>query len=121
MDISLNTTITETVHLTPIAQALTDARALITPVAQWTQGELALNNDGHAVNSKDKTAICWCAAGSIRKVSNTDYEFTASFNFLKVYILTGAQYIADYNDNHTHTEILQLFDTAIAAAKELGV
>lgn len=90
--------------------ALRRARDLISDPARWTQGEFARDVEGVGVAPNSDKATCWCALGALRRV-------TRSFNVpwrLIGGISQNHLYITDFNDGHTHVDVLAAFDAAIA-------
>jgi len=55
-----------------IAEVLTRAADLIEPEGAWLQGEMAEDADGFEVSAGEPTAVCWCIAGAIRRVSSAN-------------------------------------------------
>jgi hypothetical protein len=98
--------------MTP-SEILTAARELISVPERWTQGDYAKDKDGRSCLEDDEGAVCYCSVGAISKVrfSSVALEFLAR---------EAGGYIPDFNDTHTHAEVIAAFDRAIAAAKERG-
>ena len=96
--------------MTPL-ETLKAARQLISDPAKWTQGWFAKNERGFTVSEDHPDACCWCALGAMRKVSPSwkGYHQTAAI------LMNGSLLrVSDFNDTHTHAEVLALFDAAIA-------
>jgi hypothetical protein len=94
------------------------ARKLIEKPRAWTKGAPAKDKRGEFVSPMDKRAVCWCALGAVERIaraigSKSDVENSAHY-FLYCAIRTS---IAEYNDTHTHKQILGRFDRAIALAE----
>ena len=51
-----------------VKAVLIEARRLISDIENWTQRELAHDNDGKVVEPSEPGAYCWCADGAVRKV-----------------------------------------------------
>lgn len=57
-----------------VAQDLRDAKALISDMDNWTQGEYACDASGAPIEATSYLASCWCATGAIRKVTRSDFS-----------------------------------------------
>lgn len=116
-------------------EVLERARALITPPEAWTTKAFArtakgiLFPEGQRVQHSAPEAVCWCAVGACRKAAGVkrlfDENYAASDRAVQA---LGKQLrpegwegsfadVHSYNDDHTHAEVLALFDRAIAAEK----
>ena len=100
--------------------------------AGWTQGALARNAMQEEVLYVDTHATCFCTSGAIHRALYKNapvenYGETVDDVFDIVWDLLGDEYypggIALWNDNpdRTKEDVLELFDKAIAMAKERGV
>ena len=101
-----------------IADVLQKARDLIATPDNWTQGEYARDGHGHATRPRNSRAVCWCSSGAIMKVMDVDYSPDDALAVL--HQAGGFQWdmnIPKWNDsmNRKHSEVLALFDAAIAA------
>ena len=88
-------------------EVLTEARRLIEDEANWFGG-------GEA------TAKRCCALGAIGRAGETSNEYIAARNALARIIGSEnnpGSAIVDFNDSHTHAEVLDLFDRAINKEK----
>lgn len=92
-------------------EIIKSARELISDPERWSQGWYARDKRGDWTNFNSPTACKWCAMGAIRKMANADYEGYCVYLFA---LVGGAWELDDFNDNHTHAEVLALFDKAIA-------
>lgn len=103
-----------------VKEVLIAARAKIADPANWTQGSFAKDIDGCQVWPWDEDATCLCAMGAIA-VSVGGYDqhsidsvfATPYFDALSE--VMGAGDVVQFNDTHTHAEVLAKFDEAIAA------
>jgi hypothetical protein len=100
--------------MTPV-EALKAARALIADESRWTKGHMARGPYGELRDANAPEAVCWCAVGAIRKVTETDDEDTAARRLLQSAIPSG-DWIAEFNDRVNHADVLRLFDRAISKA-----
>lgn len=93
-------------------EVLKEARKLIETPTQWTQNTLARDVNGHATDLFSGDAVCYCAVGAIETVNggNAGYE---------AHIALGATVskklcsFAEYNDTHSHAEVLAVWDETI--------
>lgn len=110
-----------------VAQTLARVKARIQDPAHWTQGELARNFKGQVAAPRAPTATCWCLVGAIGKELNTHYRNCLSSGERDVILDAIAQEqgyrveIPQYNDTHSHAEVLNILDNAIKLAKELNL
>lgn len=100
----------------PVVQILKDARALIADEKNWTQGALARGPSGGVVSYKSSVAVCFCSIGAIERIAK---KSTKALQVVEKFyrILPSGDGLADFNDSHTHAEVLALFDRAIARAE----
>jgi hypothetical protein len=103
------------VCMTPI-ETLKAARQLITDPAKWTQGDFARDAKGYGVFSEDRDAVCFCALGAIYSFnSNGPVPCLDAYTALREFCFRKFSCeVSDFNDTHTHAEVLALFDAAIA-------
>jgi hypothetical protein len=93
------------------------ARNLISDPAHWTQGYWARTADGDLVQPEHPMAVCWCVAGAVNKVGLLDKKaiWMAIIALETILDVTPwKRLLFDYNDEHTHAEVLALLDRAIA-------
>ena len=98
-----------------VAEVLRAARAKIEKPEHWTQGVLSRDANGTpsfyaAAHTK---AVCWCASGAIFSAAGESDPLDALDAFRSM--INGS--IPQFNDTHTHAEVLAAFDKAIAAAE----
>jgi hypothetical protein len=92
------------VNTPDVLQALKDARALIADETNWCQGKVF---DGHKC----------CAYGALKKVTEGGRRNTLRWLAqiqLEALLTHGYTALSYFNDTHTHAEVLNLFDRAIA-------
>lgn len=97
------------------AEILKKARELIKDPENWTQKACARDKYGYEVEVDSKEAYCFCTIGAIAKVSGRSTDGDAR-NVLRD-IIGGSRSIANFNDGHTHPQVLDVFDRAIALAE----
>lgn len=100
------------------AEVLRAARKLIEQPDAWIKGNSAIDKYGHYISPWSKDAVCFCALGAVECAThklNATYEVDQlARDFLYRAIRTS---IADYNDTHTHKQVIGRFDRAIALAE----
>ncbi len=89
-------------------EVLVEARKLIALPEHWTQNVFARTLEGNPTATLSLGAVCWCSVGAIYKVSSCHNH--GALAALKKVARTS---LAKYNDNHTHAEVLSMFDRAI--------
>lgn len=99
----------------PILKVLMDARARIEAPERWTQGVSARSKSGRKVLIRSKAACRWCATSAIRLSAPDQYLSTKAIAELRRAI--DAEYVYQFNDSHTHAEVLDAFDRVIAARR----
>lgn len=97
-----------------VKEALIAARAKIADPAHWTQGSQAKTIDGYPVFARNHLATCWCSIGAIYFVDGI-YTSISATNALKALEKAMGKAIFDFNDTHTHAEVLAKLDEAITA------
>lgn len=98
---------------------LVAARARIAKPENWCQFVMAKDHRGKSINSRDPMACCWCAGGAIYAVSDGVSDLTnGAFKALEMEIAGrhDGNLVPHFNDSHSHTKVLELFDRAIATA-----
>ncbi len=90
-------------------EILKAARELISDPVHWTQGWQARNFQGIGVPAKSGEAVCWCILGALHKTSEQALEAREA---LRLFLPYGYG-LDEFNDRHSHAEVLELFDKAI--------
>ncbi len=87
------------------------ARAKIADPKHWIQKVMARLSDGTATSAFDPCATCWCSAGVIGSLTAGD----SSTQYQAIRLLSHAMgdNLVEFNDSHTHAEVLAAFDKAI--------
>lgn len=110
-------------------EILQKARDLISDPARWTQDAYARDEHGReGAEPNDCDAVCFCSLGAIYRTTSIDiaeylpYSVTLNLAQEMQAVETDTRgkcerYIADFNDGHTHAEVLAAFDRAIEKAK----
>lgn len=110
--------------MTTTAEILQKARDLISDEKNWNQGDYGRASGkpvGIIANQRLPTDTdCFCAVGAIAWVSDAtvnEAERSAAWKFLNAETNSAEMNeIHEFNDTHTHAEVLDLFDRAIKRA-----
>lgn len=86
------------------------AKELISDPERWIQGANARNEQGLMVLAYAFDAVCWCADGALIKACGS----VNTIPFWRLISDKPAFDVIEFNDNHTHAEVIALFDAAIA-------
>lgn len=106
---------------------LSAAKALIADEQHWTKGAMARDKDGALIaNPVNKEAVCWCSQGAIIKAyGDAGFHFTdilIGIDLMETVIKSNTDFmnVIAFNDvgGRTHSEVLEMFDRTIEAAKE---
>jgi hypothetical protein len=102
--------------MTDTVTILKAARDLIAKPENWTQGSYYEVKRGNH---------CYCALGAIAHVQGvTPTDDVEGSCWLALEVTDGesiiGSHVANFNDTHTHAEVLSLFSKAITAAEEAG-
>lgn len=107
------------------SQVLMKAKELIATPDAWTKDELAKDAFGVATDPLGPNARCYCSIGATIKAnhfygstSNTRSRAYLSMAVQELVPETTIPAVSDYNDTHTHEEVMTMFNKAIALAKE---
>ena len=105
-------------------EVLQKARDLLADRKHWAQNWFAYDKDGHFVDSVDENATCWCSVGAVCKVEGRDdCQNSKALDLLDEVLedyFNWVSGVANYNDSHTHGQVLVVFDKAIELAKAEG-
>ena len=101
-----------------VCNILVMAKAKIKDPKCWTTTITARDSHGDPVMSQSSEAVRWCVLGALMAVTHRgDRDRLMAEMALENAIknLSGhySRNIAKFNDEHTHAEIMELFDTAI--------
>lgn len=102
-------------------EVLIAAREKIADEKHWTQeafARIAPDEDEGEVEGRDvrptnSNAVCWCATGAIAAIQGVTAPDWGDV-FTEAFGMTDSE-LESFNDTHTHTEVLNLFDQAIAS------
>jgi hypothetical protein len=96
-------------------EVLVEARRLIEKPEHWTKDEDARDLHGLPVDPLDDDAARWCIGGAIRRIGGGSGT-PEVYDVIRAVI--SDEFISRFNDEHTHVEVLALFDKAIAACED---
>lgn len=96
------------------ATILKAARDLIAKPENWTQGTYARDARGNEIGVRSDIAVCFCSLGAISAVSGNCDDAGMARDAIAALTRNG---IVNFNDTHTHSEVLDLFSKAIKAAE----
>lgn len=109
-----------------VSAFMTEAKKVIEDPANWTTGWFAKNEFGTMVDSLSENATCFCSLGAIERYAKCELEEdlfgVRSLSREAQYRLEGVMGMAveDFNDDHTHLEVMTMWDEAIKIAVEQG-
>lgn len=106
------------------AEILKAARELISDPAHWLQNDFAADAAGIETESGMPDAVCFCAYGALNRVTHTpdgmsihlDGKLPRDVAIRTLIDVIGGREphaLAEFNDEHSHAEILSVFDKAI--------
>jgi hypothetical protein len=106
-----------------VLDLLVAARETLAAPGAWTQGEGARDQSGSVVGSKEPVAVCWCSIGAIHRGDDGGGFCGYDARLLVKEAAGGVSSLAEWNDapGRTQAEVLNVFDRAIALAKERGL
>ena len=104
-------------------EILQKARAILDDPNHWTQNWFARDENGFGVSPLDATACAFCTIGAIQKSAGSltdiaqpirQLALAAGCPMIAMDTPKMRQWINTFNDHHSHTEILEVFDAAIS-------
>lgn len=100
-----------------VSERMIAAKAIITDPLKWTQGYYARDNAGEITEAETTEAVCFCSIGALHRVGEFNWH-SEDTDPAEVYLngATDNNWIVEYNDTHTHEEVMQVWDKAIAEA-----
>ena len=102
-------------------QILKRARALIADEKNWTRDAYGYDAEGRMQTCPNQHSVCFCSVGAIAKASFTHPSDAERSDAIKPVLsaggFDGVGELIKFNDSHTHSEVLDLFDRAIARAE----
>lgn len=102
--------------LPTMLEDLTRIKSLIEKPENWTQNYYAKDEYGMTIHSSSDAAVCFCTLGALHRVipmgSRGHTNRRADVREL-LESLMGDDGVAQFNDTHTHEEVIAVFDKAI--------
>lgn len=100
-------------------EILKAARAKIAEPEHWTQEEYArVHDDEYGIMrwaaANNPSATCWCATGAISAIQGNPGDPEWDVGLSEAFGGMSSGDVEQFNDNHTHAEVLALLDKAIA-------
>lgn len=96
---------------------LIDAKELIADRESWCQHVDALDADGAPAMDTGRAPVAFCALGALSHAADlADAALIVKATACLAEVI-GTPNIADWNDSHTHHEVIDAFDEAIARRK----
>lgn len=99
------------------SEILIAAKALIDTPEKWTRGSFARDSENYHVDFYSKDAVCYCSLGALYKSQQGIHSLEAALAKRHLWYAAGES-IAEYNDTHTHPEVMAVWDKAIELAKK---
>lgn len=105
--------------MTSTAEILKAARKLIEKPENWTQGVYAKDNLDRGISPYSANAKCFCTVGALFRAGGNLSSFHGKLpvKILDAFGVPNAGEMIWVNDSSTHSEVLDLFSKAIAAAE----
>jgi hypothetical protein len=104
-----------------LIEVLKAGKAKIIKPENWGIGFFAKTKDGQQCPYNSKAAFCFCSDGALMNVTSWDRSTENSVIYWEAYALLGSladeHDIIEFNDTHTHEEVLTLWDKAIKLAE----
>ena len=103
-----------------VLDILIAGRELISDPSRWTQGASARDDRDNRVGATAGVAVCWCSMGALHKTATAEgstYEDAYGAMMASLSLIAPDDGLANFNDTHTHSEVLALWDRAIEAEK----
>jgi hypothetical protein len=100
-------------------QLLTETRKLLSDPARHTTNEFARTQSGVPCDVADECAFMFCAIGGLRYIGRHEEVVSDAKHYLQeaIHEMVRRPYIANFNDNHPHHEIMAAFDRAAELAR----
>lgn len=105
-------------------ELLQRVRKRIRDPKRWTQNAIARNYSGAPVWPENQSAVCWCVVGAIvREVYESgerDWYTADKIADILHHNQMRRSSLIDFNDSHTHEEVLAIIDRAIQEVERCG-
>lgn len=97
------------------SEILKEAKKLIENPENWTQHAYARTKHDQIIHVNSPLACKFCSLGAVEYLCDSNWSDTPAVMFLAK---AADGPIGLYNDNHTHEEVMQAWDKAIALAEQ---
>lgn len=107
---------------TEMVAYLLAAMAKISTPATWTQGTNARDANDEKVLTSNPGAVKFCSLGAIMRNEYDERDQYVDMVFRKAAAIVKSETgftITAYNDNHSHSEVMQLWDDVISVVNAL--
>lgn len=105
------------------SEALKAAKAVIANPENWTQGTYYRREDGSPTDIRS-LACKFCSYGAMRVANEMDsdrYLLGQEYIYRALIVIGKEKFTLDtFNDNHSHKDVMALFDKAIELAEKEG-
>jgi hypothetical protein len=98
-----------------VKQILIEANALIDTPEKWTQEAYARDVNRYPISCRVDEAVCFCSLGAINRVTLEKHSHMYLPAVIHLEKTMGMQ-VADFNDRHSHSEVMAAWDRAIDTA-----
>ena len=96
-----------------LVKDLTAMRLVLCDPRRHTQGAMARDEEGNECSTKGWRAVRWCVAGIADSVALNAQQAIDAFGYFVNPAEVGAVATVDFNDTHTHAEVLAALDALI--------
>jgi hypothetical protein len=104
------------------SEFLKKAKALIDTPSKWTTGAWAKNAAGTHVMPENPGSVCFCTTGAMFRIEHDLNLHDVTLNKAVEYVkgAMNTRHIPDFNDSHTHAEVMAAWENAISTAESKG-
>lgn len=103
-----------------ISDILIEAKKKIDTPKNWTTHYLARDNAGRVTSIDCKSAVCFCSIGALElEFFEKDIPRSTWYQCIKALQVSMGSYVPDFNDTHTHQEVMEAWDQAISVQKQV--
>lgn len=106
----------------PALEILEQAQNLIRDPEHWITDYYASDNRGDLCEPSEERATCFCSVGAVMRASGTSgLNYRRAKRLLDQAVEKHAPNyagIVDYNDSHTHADVMRMFNKAKEMARE---
>jgi len=96
-----------------VSELLKQAKSLIEDEEHWCCGVFARDKSGNPCTPRSQKAVAWCSTGALQNKSFSDVHARL---LLRKHM---GMSIIQFNDSHTHEEVIKAWDAAIQEAEKL--